>query len=70
MPPVPESLNFTSIQMHIKATINGEQTLARFIGDEHKHKLKGVNVSLQDYLTLVDETGRVIRAGKRGAISL
>tara|TARA_B100000809_G_scaffold81631_1_gene79928 strand:- start:2650 stop:2820 length:171 start_codon:yes stop_codon:yes gene_type:complete len=56
--------------MHIKATINGEQTLARFIGDEHKHKLKGVNVSLQDYLTLVDETGRVIRAGKRGAISL
>ena len=41
----------------------------KFISDQHKHKPKGVNVSLQDYLTLVDETGRVIRADKGGAIS-
>jgi hypothetical protein len=67
--PAPESSNFTSIQIRIKAMINGEQTLAKFIGDQHKHKPKAVNVSLQDYLTLVDETGRVIRAGKGSAIS-
>jgi hypothetical protein len=29
----------------------------------------GIRFSLQDYLTLVDETGRVIREDKRGSIS-
>lgn len=69
--PTPEQSNFTSIQHRIKAAIRGEQptTLLPFIGNEHQDKTTGMNFSLQDYLTLVDETGRIIRGDKRGAIS-
>ena len=34
------------------------------------HKTTGISFSLKDYLTLVDETGRVLRNDKRGVISL
>ena len=48
----------------------GEQptTLLPFTGHEHQDKASGISFSLKDYLTLVDETGRVIREDKRGAI--
>jgi hypothetical protein len=48
----------------------GEQptTLLPFISNEHQEKTSGISFSLKDYLTLVDETGRVIREDKRGAI--
>ncbi|MEZ9820096.1 transposase, partial [Shewanella sp. 10N.286.45.A1] len=36
---------------------------------ERVHQPKGIAFSLKDYLILVDETGRVIRDDKRGAIS-
>jgi REP element-mobilizing transposase RayT len=67
----PEKSDFTSIQRRIKAAIKGEQPkeLLAFTGNEHKQKNTGIRFSLQDYLTLVDETGRVIREDKRGAIS-
>ena len=70
--PTPEQSVFTSIQLRIKAAIRGEQPLylLPFTGNEHQHKAKGINFSLKDYLTLVDDTGRVIRDDKRGAINV
>jgi len=41
--------------------------LVKFIGAEHQ--LQGIHFTLIDYLELVDWTGRLIREGKRGAIS-
>jgi hypothetical protein len=66
----PEQSDFTSIQLRIKAAIKGEQPseLLAFTGNEHKEKTTGICFSLQDYLTLVDETGRILREDKRGAI--
>jgi hypothetical protein len=37
-------------------------------GNEQQHKTTGIFFSLQDYLTLVDETGRILRDDKRGVI--
>jgi len=69
--PTPEQSNFTSAQLRIKAAIKGEQPapLLPFTGNEKKGKLNGIQFSLQDYLTLVDETGRILRDDKRGTIS-
>ena len=67
----PEQSDFTSIQLRIKAAVTGEQptALLPFTGNEHQHKIIGIRFSLKDYLTLVDETGRVLRDDKRGAIN-
>lgn len=40
-----------------------------FIGNERANQPKGIAFSLKDYLELVDDTGRIIRDDKRGAIS-
>jgi len=70
--PTPEQSDFTSIQLRIKAAIKGEQpaALLPFSGNEHQQKTAGIPFSLKDYLTLVDETGRILRHDKRGAISI
>ncbi|QFU21673.1 transposase [Shewanella eurypsychrophilus] len=67
----PETSDFTSIQKRIKAAVKGEQpqALLPFVGNEQKEMVKGLMFSAKDYLQLVDETGRIIRADKRGAIS-
>ena len=67
----PEQSDFTSIQLRIKAAIKGKQpkVLLPFTGNEKQHKTIGIRFSLQDYLTLVDETGRIIRDDKPGAIN-
>lgn len=67
----PEQSNFTSIQLRIKSAIKGEQppALMAFTGNEHQQKQTGISFSLKDYLTLVDETGRLFRNDKRGAIN-
>ena len=44
--------------------------LAKFEGNITEHEQQGVLFSLQQYLQLVDTTGRIIREGKRGAIPL
>ncbi|ASP47236.1 transposase [Cognaticolwellia beringensis] len=69
--PTPEKSSFTSIQLRIKAALNGEQPkkLLPFTGNEKQAQTTGISFSLKDYLALVDETGRVIRADKHGAIS-
>ncbi|GIU20860.1 MULTISPECIES: transposase [unclassified Shewanella] len=67
----PEKSDYTSLQLRVNAALKGKQPakLLPFIGNERQHQTKGINFSLQDYLTLVDETGRMIRDDKRGAIS-
>ncbi|TMM43723.1 transposase [Colwellia ponticola] len=67
----PEQSDFTSIQLRIKAAIKGKQPkkLLPFVGNAHQTQCKGICFSLQDYLTLVDETGRVLREDKRGVIN-
>ncbi len=42
--------------------------LLSFIGNEKQENRNGINYSLEDYLELVDWTGRAIVDGKRGAI--
>jgi REP element-mobilizing transposase RayT len=69
--PTPEQSDFTSIQLRIQAAIKGKQppALLPFTGNKHLHKPTGIRFSLQDYLTLVDETGRNLRDDKRGVIN-
>ena len=71
MATTPETSDFTSIQLRIKAAIKGEQpkALLPFVGNERKDIPKGLMLSAKDYLQLVDDTGRIVRADKRGAMS-
>ncbi|MCE9686433.1 transposase [Shewanella sp. AS16] len=66
----PEQSDHTSIQLRIQAALRGEQPtcLLPFIGNEREQQPEGINFSLKDYLQLVDDTGRIIREDKRGAI--
>ena len=41
-----------------------------FTGNEQQQTETGIRFSLQDYLTLVDETGRILQDNKRGVINL
>ena len=68
---IPEKSDYTSIQARIKAALKGEQpkALLPFMGNEKQDQPKGVNFELEDYLQLVDETGRIMREDKRGSIS-
>ena len=71
MADTPENSDFTSIQRRIKAAFKGEQPaeLLPFIGNERLQMPKGLTFCTQDYLTLVDDTGRLVRGDKRGAIT-
>ncbi|UML93572.1 transposase [Shewanella xiamenensis] len=66
-----EQSDHTSIQLRIRAALNGEQpsNLLPFIGNECDNQPNGIAFSLTDYLQLVDDTGRIIRNDKRGSIS-
>jgi hypothetical protein len=68
----PEHSDYTSLQLRIKAALKGRQPvkLLPFIGNEQKCQAKGIPFALQDYLQLVEDTGRVIRDDKRGALSV
>ena len=71
MAKTPEISDFTSIKLRIEAAIKGEQpnTLLPFVGNEHKAMPKGLMFNAKDYLQLVDDTGRIVRADKRGSMS-
>ncbi|WP_299005959.1 transposase [uncultured Shewanella sp.] len=71
MADMPEQSDFTSIRRRIKAALKGEQpaNLLAFVGNERLEAPKGLAFHLDDYLQLVDETGRIIREDKRGSIS-
>ncbi|MCG6201223.1 hypothetical protein [Psychromonas antarctica] len=47
-----------------------KKPLFGFVGDEHEGNPQGIPFSLLDYLGLVDRSERIIRDGKRGAISM
>ena len=70
MAKTPEQSNFTSIQRRIKAAMHGKQPkrLLPFVGNEQQELPKGLTFKVQDYLALVDDTGRMVRDDKRGAI--
>ena len=70
MADTPEESHFTSIKQRIKAAGNGAipKNLCRFQGTAKKDQKSGIPCALEDYIELVDATGRVIRRDKRGAI--
>ena len=71
MAKTPEDSDYTSLKLRVKAALKGKQPdkLLPFIGNERLNQPKGIYFSLKDYLELVDETGRIVRDDKRGAIS-
>lgn len=67
----PETSSYTSIQRRIHSAIKGEQPveLLPFVGNEHLNMPNGLVFNVKDYIVLVEDTGRIIRQDKHGAIS-
>jgi hypothetical protein len=67
----PETSDYTSIQRRITSAIKGEQptALLAFVGNERQDMPNGLMFSVKDYIVLVEDTGRIIREDKHGAIS-
>jgi hypothetical protein len=63
--------DYTSIQRRINSAMKGEQPpeLLPFVGNERPNMPNGLMFSVKDYIVLVEDTGRIIREDKRGAIS-
>ncbi len=66
----PETSDYTSVKSRIFSALNGKQPrfLLRFSGMSTAQKAKGLPYELTSYLTLVEATGRCIRADKKGYI--
>ena len=66
----PKQSQYTSIRRRIAAAFQGKQPerLLPFVGNECKNMPKGLLFDAKDYLVLVEDTGRIIRDDKRGAI--
>ena len=68
----PEQSDYTSIKVRIQQAMKGHRKQPRqllpFIGNPRQDSPKGLPFRLQDYLELVDWTGRALRTDKRGAI--
>ena len=66
-----ERSDHTSIQLRIKAAIQGKQPqqLKPFNGSICEDMSNTITFDLKDYLELVDATGRVIREDKKGTLS-
>ncbi|MGL6259096.1 transposase [Vibrio sp. WXL103] len=69
----PEDSDFTSVKKRVRSLKQGSAEkqpveLAQFVGDDCKGKSQGLLFNLDDYLLLLDVTGRVIRDDKPGAI--
>lgn len=72
MAEAPEISDYTSIKQRINAAKNGQQPsyLMPFVGNPREGQPAGLCFVLQDYLSLVNITGRAVRNGKRGSIDL
>ena len=77
MAKTPEQSDHTSIQQRIKKAINAQQpghrdqqpeALFPFVGYPRNDMPQGLPFRLNDYLELVDWSGRILREGKKGAI--
>lgn len=67
MATTPEASDFTSVQLHIRTTIKGGPSKSKkFICNEHQDSPVGLHFGLQDYLMVIEDTGRMIRDDKRG----
>jgi len=66
----PETSKHTSIKLRIENVVDSQQpnNLLAFVGNPRKNIPKGLPFALQDYLKLVEITGRCIRENKRGFI--
>ncbi|REG86633.1 transposase [Marinomonas pollencensis] len=65
----PETSDFTSIKKRVTSVeLCQPKALFPFVGDSQQGAHFGLPFKLKDYLELVDMTGRIIRADKRGAI--
>ncbi|MDC3332932.1 transposase [bacterium] len=71
MADTPEESDHTSIKKRIKATTTNTQpyNLAHCIGGHRQPMPEGVPIELEDYINLVDLTGRIQRDDKRGFIN-
>ena len=78
MAKTPEQSDHTSIQQRIKKAINTQQpgrkdrqpeTLFPFVGNPRKDMPQGLPFQLNDYLELVDWSGRILCEDKKGAIA-
>jgi len=71
MADTPETSDHTSIQRRIRSAAEGTvpRELMRFQGNLNLHSLTGIPFALEDYVQLVDWTGRAVRDEKRGAIN-
>lgn len=73
MAPTPEASDFTSVRKRIQQRTTDSQSqphhLHPFAGNPRENMPKGLPFRLDDYLELVDWTGRQLRNDKRGAIS-
>ena len=74
----PEQSDHISIQQRIKKAINTQQpgrreqqpeALFPFVGNPGKDMPQGLPFQLNDYLELVDWSGRILREDKKGAIA-
>ncbi len=68
----PEQSEYTSIEQRIQSLVEKEppeDTLIPFVGNPREDMPKGLPFLLQDYVELVDWTGRIIRDDKRGHIN-
>lgn len=66
----PETSEHTSIKKRIQSARDGEQpsSLMTFVGNPREPMSQGLPFKLQDYIELLEWTGRIIRENKRGAI--
>jgi REP element-mobilizing transposase RayT len=71
MADTPENSDHTSVQQRIRSHLKNTQpnTLMPFAGNPREPMPKGLPFRPQDYLELVDSTGRTIRGDKRGSIN-
>lgn len=68
MSDTPETSDFTSIKKRIHSAKQNQQpkVLHPFAGNPRTDQPKGLPFRLEDYLELVDLTGRIVRQDKRG----
>ncbi|MBO1519548.1 transposase [Oceanisphaera pacifica] len=71
MATTPETSKHTSIKRRIYAAKQGAQPkrLLPFVGNDRKELPKGLLFDVKDYITLVDDMGRILRDDKGGAIA-
>lgn len=68
----PEGSDYTSVQLRSRSLLSSPDTqpkeLLPFVGNPRNDMPRGLPFKLEDYLELVDWTGRIIRDDKRGSI--